>query len=136
MSIIEAVTVGDQEAIAGVPKRIVAAWAGQDAEAFAEVFTEDGTMILPGVLRNGRDEIRSYMDAAFSGAYKGTRVMGTPQQFRILADDVVLLITRGGVLAADEQDLPDGRAVHASWLVVRRDRRWQLAAYQNSPAGA
>ena len=54
-------TAGDQAAVAHIPKRIIAAWESHDADAFAAVFTENATMILPGVFRKGRDEIRAFM---------------------------------------------------------------------------
>jgi uncharacterized protein (TIGR02246 family) len=125
----------DRAAVAAVPGRIVAAWAAHDADAFASVFTKDGSMILPGVFKKGRDDIRDFMAGGFAGPYQGTQVTGEPFDIRVLADNVCLLLSVGGVLAAGETELPPERVVKASWLVVKQDGEWLLAAYQNSPAG-
>jgi len=126
-------TVGDQAAIAAIPQRVVAAWAAHDAEAFAEVFTEDGSMILPGLFKKGRGEIGAFMREAFAGEYKGTQVTGDPIEMRFFGPETGLLLTAGGVLAPGEKEVAADRAIRASWLVVKTNDGWQLAAYQNSP---
>ncbi|MEU6019836.1 SgcJ/EcaC family oxidoreductase [Micromonospora sp. NPDC048871] len=126
----------DQAAVAAVPGRVVQAWAANDADAFAEVFVQDGTMILPGHFRKGRDEIRAFMAQGFAGPYKGTRVTGQPFDVRFLGPDVALLLTAGGVLAPGETEVAAERAIRASWLLVRTPEGWRLAAYQNSPRDA
>ncbi|WP_407319807.1 SgcJ/EcaC family oxidoreductase [Isoptericola halotolerans] len=119
--------------LADVPRQIIEAWAAHDADAFAEVFTEDGTMILPGAFATGRTAIREFMERAFTGPYQGTQVVGAPFQVRRLSDDIVLMLTDGGVVKAGSETVADTAAVRASWLLVRRDQGWKLAAYQNSP---
>ncbi|CAA9390965.1 MAG: conserved hypothetical protein [uncultured Pseudonocardia sp.] len=121
-------------AVAAVPGRIVAAWAAQDADAFAAVFTEEGTIILPGAIGIGREAVREFAARGFAGPYRGTRVTGTPIALQLLGPDAAVVTTRGGVLHGDETEVAPERAIHATWVVVLRDGEWQLAAYQNSPA--
>jgi len=126
----------DRAAVAAVPGRIVAAWADNDADAFAAVFTEDATMILPGQFRQGRAAIRAFMAAGYAGPYKGTRVTGTPIGLAVLGPAAAVLFTEGGVLLPGETEVSADRAIRASWTVVQRDGQWQLAAYQNGPRDA
>src|ERR1700688_2349699 len=91
----------DQEkAVLGVALRLVEAWSRNDPDDVAATFTEDGILILPGdVLKRGREEIRSFMAAAYAGPFKGTNVTGQPVDVRFATDDVALLRTHGGILA-------------------------------------
>lgn len=129
---------GDKQKEAlGVPLRLVAAWARNDAAGVADVFTEDGTLILPGdVHKRGRDEIRAFMAAAYAGPFKGTGVTGAPVDVRFASDDVALLRTHGGILAPGETEIDPELAVRSTWVVVKKDGEWLLAGYQNSPRGA
>ncbi len=124
----------DQAAVAALTQRVIAAWAYGDGDAFAELFVEDGTMILPGLFKNGREEIRAYLKEAYAGAYKNTQVTGRPLALRFLTPDCGLLITQGGVLGPGDTEVSDEQAIRATWTVVKRDGQWRLAAYQNSPA--
>ncbi|MGI5186111.1 SgcJ/EcaC family oxidoreductase [Dactylosporangium sp. CA-152071] len=123
----------DQAAVAALPARIVAAWAVKDADAFAAVFTEDGTMILPGVFVSGREEIRTFMRQAFAGPYQNSRVTGEPIGMRILGDGLCLLFTEGGVIMGDDAEVRAENTIRASWLCRQGDDGWRLAAYQNTP---
>lgn len=129
----DAVTDADKAAVAALPGRIVEAWAKHDASAFAQVFSAEGTMILPGVYRDGREEIEAFMSAAFQGPFKGTQVTGTPLALKFFRPDVAIVITQGGVMAPGESEVADDRAVRATWVATKENGEWQLAAYQNSP---
>ena len=126
-------TDADKAAIASLTQRVIAAWAYHDAGSFADVFTEDGTMILAGVYKKGRADIGEYMAAAFEGIYKGTQVTGKPIDMRPLGRDAAILLSQGGVLEPGESEVAESAAIRAAWVVVREDGQWRLAAYQNTP---
>jgi uncharacterized protein (TIGR02246 family) len=119
--------------IAAVPGRLVSAWAAHDAEAFSQLFTQDGVLILPGVYKRGRDEIRQFMEAGYAGPYKGTNVTGTPLDIKPLGTGAFALLTVGGVLEPGEKEVSTKQAIRASWILVKDDGTWRLAVYQNSP---
>lgn len=123
----------EQAEIAAVPARMMKAWAAHDATAFSELFIQDGTLILPGIYKEGREEIRKFMEAGYAGPYNGTRVIGSPLDLKPLGEGAVALLTVGGVLAPGETELSTEAAIRASWILVRRDGKWQLAVYQNCP---
>ncbi|WP_412543674.1 SgcJ/EcaC family oxidoreductase [Longispora sp. K20-0274] len=126
----------DAAALRGVPQRIVAAWADNDADAFAAAFTEDATLILPNdVYLTSREQIRTFMANAYAGPFKGSRVFGEPLALKFLSADVALVITRGGVMAPGEDVVAAERAIRATWVVAKRDGEWLIAAYQNTPVG-
>src|SRR4051794_40004156 len=108
---------------AAIPQRIVEAWAKHDADAFAGVFTDDGTMILPGVYRKGHAEIRAFMSRAFEGDFRGTQVTGSPIDVRVHGE-TAMIVTEGGVLAPGETEVSAQRAIRATWIVVKDDGEW------------
>ncbi|MEU9891645.1 SgcJ/EcaC family oxidoreductase [Sphaerisporangium sp. NPDC051011] len=130
-------TIDDTTAVREVPRRMVAAWAKNDGEAFASIFTEDATMILPGdIYVTGRESIRAFMDAAYSGPYKGTRVFGEPLSAKFLGPEAAVLTTKGGVLTGEETEVSPERAIRATWVLAKQDGQWLVTAYQNTPIGA
>ncbi len=123
----------EQAAIAAVPARMVTAWRDHDADKFADLFAEDGTLILPGVFVQGRAAIRQFMTNAYAGPYRGTTVTGTPIAIRPLGPGAVALLTEGGVIAPGADELAPENAIRASWILVKEDDNWVLAVYQNCP---
>ncbi|HEV2450803.1 MAG TPA: SgcJ/EcaC family oxidoreductase [Streptosporangiaceae bacterium] len=127
----------DVAAAQKVMQRIVDAWAAHNGDAFAEVFTPDASLILPGdVYLKNREEIRQYMTKGFAGPYRGTQVTGVPVNVRLLRPDVALLLTDGGVLAPGETEVAPERAVRAAWLLAKQNGDWLITAYQNTPKSA
>ncbi|GAA3126530.1 SgcJ/EcaC family oxidoreductase [Streptosporangium carneum] len=129
-------TSDEEKEVLGVPLRLVEAWSRNDPDGVAEVFTENGVLILPGdVLKRGREEIRAFMTAAYAGPFKGTGVTGRPVDVRFASGDVALIRTHGGILTPGATEIAPELAVRSTWVVVRQDGTWLLAGYQNTPRG-
>jgi uncharacterized protein (TIGR02246 family) len=123
-----------EHAVREVLRDVYTAWAENDADAFAELYVEDATVVMPGTYHKNRDEVQAYMAAAFAGPLKGSRAFDEPQDIRFLSDDVAVVTGEGGILMAGENEFPDERLVRATWVLSRRDRKWLVAAYHNCPA--
>lgn len=124
-------------AIASVRKTledIYQAWQDNDGQAFAELYVEDATVVLPGTFHQGREAIAKYMSMGFSGPLKGSRGVDEPQSIRIIGDDTAVVVSRAGILMAGEQEVPTERERIATWVLARQGDRWLVAAYSNSPA--
>lgn len=128
------VSAEDVEAVKAVPARMVAAWADNDPNAFAELFTEDGSMVLPGdVYLSGREDIRRFMTRAYAGPYQGTSVSGAPLSAKFVTPDTGVLVTQGGVLYGEDQEVSPSNLIRATWVLSKHDGAWLITAYHNSP---
>ncbi len=116
-----------------VTDQTTVAWASHDADAFAEVFTEDTRVVIAGTYLRGRDQVRSYISAAFSGPLKGTRVISDPVSVEYLCTETALLITEGGILLPGETTYSPGRAIRGTWVLAPEDGEWRIRSYHSSP---
>jgi uncharacterized protein (TIGR02246 family) len=121
-------------AVRDLLQQIYAAWTDGDADAFAALYLDDATVVMPGVLHRGRAAVRDYMATAFAGPLKGSRGVDEPQDIRFVGTDTAVVVSRAGILMAGEQALPVARERHATWVLSKRDGRWLVAAYANAPA--
>jgi len=128
------VSMAQQAAVAALAQEMIASWAYGDADGIANLFVDDGTLVLPGIYRSGKEDIRLYFKDAFENEYKNTQVTGKPLSLRFFGQDVALLLSQGGVLAENESEISEGQAIRASWFAVKVDGKWKLAAYHNCQA--
>jgi uncharacterized protein (TIGR02246 family) len=110
------------------------AWEANDADGFVKYYTDDATAILPGSLRGSRRVIRDMMAAGFEGPLKGSSTVDEQLSLRFVGQDVAIAIRESGIRFPGETTVPDERKVNATWVFEKRDGRWMIAAYHNSPA--
>lgn len=123
----------DEKAALTVPVRITAAWRRNDPDMFAEIFTENGSLLMQDNQLKSREEIRAYMAAGFAGPLKGAHVSGWPLHVSFLSPGVAMVITQGGIIFAGETERPPEREIRAMWILVEQDGEWKLFSHQSSP---
>lgn len=124
---------GPEGAVLTVPLRVRAAWDGNDADALAAMFTEDGSMLFGDDQLCGRDEIRSRLADAFAGPYRGTKLTGEPLEIRFLTDDVAFAVTEGGVVADGGSEVAEEHRARTTWIAIKDNGDWRLVSFQSSP---
>ncbi|MEU4167503.1 SgcJ/EcaC family oxidoreductase [Streptomyces sp. NPDC026665] len=126
----------DRQDIRGVLDRLYSAWADGDADAFAALYTEDATVVMPGVFNDGREEIRAYIAAGFAGPLKGSRPLDEPRRIRFPRPGTAVVVSEAAVLLAGESEVPADRRRRATWVLVRdaADGTWAITSYHNAPA--
>jgi uncharacterized protein (TIGR02246 family) len=124
-----------EKAVLAVPQLIQAAWAANDADMFARVFTADGSLLMREDQLTSQEEIRTYMAAGFRGAYKGARVTGWPLAVTFLNPEVAVAVTQGGIILAGEEAVEESRAIRATWVLVAQGGTWKLLSHHSSPLG-
>jgi uncharacterized protein (TIGR02246 family) len=124
----------DTAAVREVLERAYAAWGDNDADAFAALYLEDATVVMPGVFHQGSATVRGYMAGAFAGPLKGSRAIDNPEDIRILGSDAAVVVSRSGIVMAGEESFPAEREVLATWVLAKQGDQWKIAAYANAPA--
>jgi uncharacterized protein (TIGR02246 family) len=122
-----------EKAVLTVPLRIMAAWRTNDPNAFAAVFTDNGSLLMQDKQLSSREEIRAYMAAGFQGPLKGARVTGWPLDVNYLTEEVAVVVTQGGIMFAGDTELLREREIRATWVIVARDGEWKLLSHQSCP---
>ena len=126
----------DEVAIQAVLADSYEAWAAGDADGMVANYTGDATAIMTGSLRGSRDVIRESMALAFEGPLKGSTTYNKQLSLRFLGRDAAIVVSESGILFAGETEVPDTGKVNATWVFEKRNGRWLIAAYHNSPVMA
>lgn len=123
----------DERAVLSVAMTIQAAWAANDADAFAAVFAENGSLLMRDEQLAGRERIRAFMAALFAGSHKGATVKGWPVEVQFLSDTAAMFVTEGGVVMPGEDTVSDANLIRAMWVVRKAGGRLELVSHQSSP---
>jgi uncharacterized protein (TIGR02246 family) len=124
----------DVAAIKSVLTEQYKAWDAGDADAFVADYVENATVVMPGVYKRSRDEVRQSMAESFASFLKGSSAEDKMESIRFLGENVAVAVSEAGIRFPGETEVPADRKVYATWVFEKRDGNWLVAAYSNSPA--
>lgn len=129
---VSATVTHDERAVLDVIQAVYAAWADNDADAFAALYTEDATVVQPGgIYKKNKADVRTSMALAFAGPLRGSTVINESKSVRVLGEDAAIVISDAGILMPGETDVPAQRMVRATWVLAKQDGTWLIAAFHN-----
>lgn len=114
--------------------RFQSAWTSNDADAVAEMYTEDATLVMTGLVLDSKDAIREFMRAAFDGPMRGSRPLNEPRIIRRTGADTAVVVSDLGILLNEQTELAESDKRVATFVLARADGVWRVTAYHNCPA--
>src|SRR6266540_3892491 len=121
-------------AVRSLYRQLLDGWNQRNADAFAAPFEEDGYVVgFDGSQMNGRAEIASVLGQIFADHQTGAYV-GKVRDVRFLAPEVAVLRAVSGMVPPGQSDLNPAVNTIQTLVAARRDGRWRIALYQNTPA--
>lgn len=123
----------DESAIRALYQRLMDGWNAGSAEAFADVFTEDGDLVgFDGMHFKGRKEIAAFHQPLFDKWLKGTRLVGEVKDIRFLGPDAAVLHAVGGTIMPGKTVPAPERDSIQTLVAAKSGDEWHFVAFQNT----
>jgi uncharacterized protein (TIGR02246 family) len=133
MTATTATSTTDERAVRAVLDAVYTAWADNDADAFVAPYDPDATAVHTGTVMPNRDAIRATMAAGFAGPLKGSEGIHEVQSVRFVGADTAIVISRGAIRFADQNEPAPGSRTLDGWVLCHQDGSWRVEAFHNSP---
>jgi uncharacterized protein (TIGR02246 family) len=115
-------------------QRLLEAWNARDAAAFADLFSDAGSVIgFDGSPMNGREEIAAALKGIF-GSHQTARYVAKVREIRRLAAEVVLVRSVVGMVPPGKAELNPAVNAIQSLVAVGRGADLRIALLHNTPA--
>ena len=123
-----------REEVIALYTRLLEAWNRRDADAYAALFTETGSVVgFDGSQMNGRAEIASTLGAIFAD-HATAAYVAKVREVRQIDERVALLRAVVGMVPPGKANLNPAVNAVQSLIVVLESGRPQIALFHNTPA--
>jgi uncharacterized protein (TIGR02246 family) len=115
-------------------QQLIDAWNNCSAAGMAEQFTEEGELIgFDGSQVMGRDEILSHLKPIFEN-HPTPPFVSKVKDIRLLGTDAAILRAIVGMVPPGKEDLDPALNAHQTLVTVKKDDKWRIVLFQNTPA--
>ena len=124
----------DDRAVRALYEDLLTQWNERNARQMAALFERDAHVVgFDGSQMNGRSAIESEITKIFHDHQTG-RYVGIVREVRFLDETAAVLRAVAGMVPSGQSDLNPGLNTIQTLVVVKRDDRWLIVVYQNTPA--
>ncbi len=124
----------DEEALRGLYRDLLDAWNQRSANQFAAQFEDVCNVVgFDGSLMNARREIEAELSRIFADHVTASYV-GIVREVRFLTPEAALLRSVAGMVPPGQSDINPAVNTIQSLVAVKRESRWRITLYQNTPA--
>ena len=124
----------DEAEVRSLYERLLDAWNKRDAAAYAALFDDGANVVgFDGSQMTGRSEIETTLAQIFA-RHQTAPYVSKVREVRLLTPDVAVLRAVVGMVPPGQNDINPGVNAIQTLVAVRRDGRWRIALFQNTPA--
>ncbi|MDE3838953.1 DUF4440 domain-containing protein [Bacillus methanolicus] len=125
---------GQETEVRELYQLVIDGWNKRSANAMAEPFAEDGEMIgFDGSQVIGRAEIVSHLQPIFAD-HPTAPFVAKIKNIHFLSPEVAVLRAIAGMVPPGKSDIDPKVNTHHTLVAVKRDGKWQVVLFQNTPA--
>lgn len=115
-------------------RQFIDAWNTRNAQAMADLFTNEGKMIgFDGSQSIGREEVFSHLQPIFT-THPTPSYVSILKDCRLLGSNVVLVSAIAGMAPPDQIELDSGFNALHTLVASKKDGKWLIELFQNTPA--
>ena len=115
-------------------KQLLEAWNQRNAQQFAALYEANGSQVgFDGSQMTGPAEIGTHLTEIFAHHQTG-KYVGIVKNVQMLAENCALLQAVVGMIPHGQADLNPALNAMQLLVAVRRDGKWKIAHFQNTPA--
>ncbi|HLH21367.1 MAG TPA: SgcJ/EcaC family oxidoreductase [Chloroflexota bacterium] len=125
---------GDEAAVRALYRQLLDDWNRRSAGDMASRFSADGNMVgFDGSPVNGRAEIEGHLAPIFRD-HPTAAFVAKVREVRFVTPEVAILRGVAGMVPPGQSDLNPAANAVQTLVAARRDGRWQVELFQNTPA--
>jgi uncharacterized protein (TIGR02246 family) len=127
-------TATDETAVRALYQDLLNGWNQRSARAMAQLFISDSIVVgFDGSEMEGSATVEAEMGRIFAD-HVPARYVGLVRSVHVLGADVAVLHAVAGMVPPGKRDLKEENNAVQTLTAVKREGRWRIAVYQNTPA--